>query len=130
MGRDCNRTEPFGKVSRNKSGQAPANFTPRQKWVYDRMSFMRGHIRRKGKNITAGLEASSSRVHNNSTRSSTDVESLDASGRSPVNLGPLSTDHKLLEHFDTMKTMVSKFVEKPGDERTLFFTLWHLKRAS
>ena len=111
----------FGKVSKNKSGQAPASFTPRQKWVYDRMSFMRCHIRRKGENITAGLEASSSRVHNDSTRSSTDVESLDASGRSPVNLGPLSTDHKLLEHFDTMKTMVSKFVEKPVDERTLFF---------
>ena len=80
---------------------------------------MCGHIRRKGENITAGLEASSSRVHD-STRSSTDVESLDASGRSPVNLGPLSTDHKLLEHFDTMKTMVSKFVEKPADEKTLF----------
>ena len=42
---------------------------------------MRGHICRKGENITAGLEASSSRVHNDSTRSSTDVESLDASGR-------------------------------------------------
>ena len=111
----------FGKVSKNKSGQAPASFTPRQKWVYDRMSFMRGHIRRKGENITAGLEASSSRVHNDSTCSSTDVESLDASGRSPVNLGPISTDHKLLEHFETMKTMVSKFVEKPADERTLFF---------
>ena len=111
----------FGKVSKNKSGQAPASFTPRQKWVYDRMSFMRCHIRRKGENITAGLEDSSSRVHNDSTRSSTDVESLDASGRSPVNLGPLSTDHKLLEHFDTMKTMVSKFVEKPVDERTLCF---------
>ena len=110
-----------GKVSKNKSGQAPANFTPRQKWVYDRMSFMRGHIRRKGENITAGLEAGSSRVHNDSTCSSTDVESLDASGRSPVNLGPLSTDHKLLEHFETMKTMVSEFVEKPVDERTLFF---------
>ena len=36
----------FGKVSKNKSGQAPASFTPRQQWVYDRMSFMRGHIRR------------------------------------------------------------------------------------
>ena len=82
---------------------------------------MRGHICRKGENITAGLEASSSRVHNDSTRSSTDVKSLDASGRSPVNLGPLSTDHKFLEHFETMKTMVSKFVEKPADERTLFF---------
>ena len=120
----------FGKVSKNKSGQAPASFTQRKKWVYDRMSFMHGHIRRKGENITAGLEASSSRVHNDSTRSSTDVESLDASGRSPVNLGPLSTDHKLLEHFETMKTMVSKFVKKPVDERTLFLTLWHLKRAS
>ena len=120
----------FGKVSKNKSGQAPASFTPRQKWVYDRMSFMRDHICRKGENITAGLEASSYRVHNDSTRSSTDVESLDASGRSPFNLGPLSTDHKLLEHCETMKTMVSKFVEKPVDERTLFLTLWHLKRAS
>ena len=68
---------------------------------------MRGHIRRKGENITAELEASSSREHNDSTRSSTDVESLDASGRSPVNLGPISTDHKLLEEqYHTLKGQV------------------------
>ena len=70
----------FGKVSKNNSGQAPASYTPRQKWVYDRMSFIRCHIRRKEESKTAGLDASTSRVHNNSTRSSTDVESLDTSG--------------------------------------------------
>ena len=113
----------FGKVSKNKSGQAPANYTPRQKWVYNRMSFICGHIRRKGESRTAGLEPSTSRVHNDSTCSSTDVESQDASGRqgSPVTFTLLSTDHKLLEHFESMRAMVSKFVERPVDERTLFF---------
>ena len=60
----------FGKVSKNKSGQAPASYTPRQKWVYDHMSFIHCHIRRKGESRTAGLDASTSRVHNDSTRSS------------------------------------------------------------
>ena len=117
----------FGKVSKNKSGQAPSSYTPRQKWVYDRMSFIRCHIRRKGESRTAGLNTSTSRVHNDSTRSSIDVELLDTSGRQglPVTSTPLSTglptDPKLLEHFETMRTMVSKFVEKPVDERILFF---------
>ena len=117
----------FGKVSKNKSGQAPASYTPRQKWVYDRMSFIRCNIRRKGESRTAGLDASTSRVHNDSTHSSTDVQSLDTSGRQglPMTSTPLSTglatDPKLLEHFETMRTMVSKFVEKPVDERIMFF---------
>ena len=113
-------------MSKNKSGQAPASYTPRQKWVYDRMSFIRCHIQRKGESRTAGLDASTSRVHD-STRSSTDVELLDTSGRQglPMTSTPLSTglatDPKLLEHFEAMRTMVSKFVEKLVDERTLFF---------
>ena len=117
----------FGKVSKNKSGQSPASYTPRQKWVYDRMSFICCHIRRKGESRTAGVDASTSKVHNDSTRSSTDVESLDTSGRQglPMTSMPLSTglatEPKLLEHFEAMRTMVSKFVEKPVDKRTLFF---------
>ena len=78
------------KVSKNKSGQAPASYTPRQKWVYDRMSFICCHIRRKGESRTAGLDVSTSRVHNNSICSNTDVESLDTSGRQelPMMLTP------------------------------------------
>ena len=117
----------FGKVSKNKSGQAPASYTPRHKWVYDRMSFICCHIRKKGESRTAGLDASTSRVHIDSTRSSTDVESLHTSGRQGLPMTStllstgLATDPKLLEHFEAMRTMVSKFVEKPVDERTLFF---------
>ena len=112
----------FGKVSKTKSGQAPATFTSRQKWVFDRMSFMRCHIRRKGDNRTAGLDIRASNSINESTRSSTDTE---AETHLPLTSTPISTglssDPKLMEHFDQLRNIVSKFVEKPVDERTLFF---------
>ena len=41
----------------------------------------------------------------------------------------LATDPKLLEHLKTMRTMVSKFVEKPVDKRTLFFNFITLDAA-
>ena len=38
----------YGKLTQTKAGQAAAKNTKRQTWLKDSLSFLRGHIRRKG----------------------------------------------------------------------------------
>ena len=39
---------PYGKLSKQQSGQTPREITKRQSWVYQQMGFLKTHIRCKG----------------------------------------------------------------------------------
>ena len=96
--------------------------TKRQSWVYQQMGFLKTHIRRKGANRSSGFEASpNTSRHEESRGSTTDTEHLESSvlreSRSQPILTstPVSTDSKILEHFDQMRTLISGFLQQKSD---------------
>ena len=126
----------YRKLSKLQSGQAPRKMTKRQSWVYQQMGFLKTHIRRKGANRSSGFEASpNTSRHEESRGSTTDTEHLEFSvlreSRSQPILTstPVSTDSKILEHFDQMRTLISGFLRQKSDSEPSF-TTWHqrLKR--
>ena len=114
---DSQRTH-YGKLSKQQSGQAPREMTKRQSWVYQQMGFLKTHIRRKLANRSSGFEASPNKIveytstHEESCGSTTDTEHLESSvlreSRSQPILTstPVSTDSKILEYFDQMRTLI------------------------
>ena len=100
----------YGKLSKLQSGQAPREMTKRQSWVYQQMGFLKTHIKRKGANRSSGFEASPNTSKQDETRgSTTDTEHLESSvlrerSRSILTSTPVSTDSKILKHFDQMRT--------------------------
>ena len=114
----------YGKLSKLQSGQAPREMTKRQSWVYQHMGFLKTDIRRKGANRSSGFEASpNTSRHEESCGSTTDTEHLESSvlreSRSQPILTstPVSTDSKILEHFDQMKTLISGFPQQKSDRQ-------------
>ena len=98
--------------------------TKRQSWVYQQMGFLKTHIRRKGANRSSGFEASpNTSRHEESHGSTTDTEHLESSvlreSRSQPILTstPVSTDSKILEHFDQMRTLISGFLQQKSDRQ-------------
>ena len=88
--------------------------TQRQSWVYQQMGFLKTHIRCKGANRSSGFEASpNTSRHEESCGSTTATEHLESSvlreSRSQPTLTPtpVSTDSKILELFDQMRTLIS-----------------------
>ena len=117
----------YGKLSKLQSGQVPRKMTKRQSWVYQQMGFLKTHIRRKGTNRSSGFEASpNTSRHEECPGSTTDTEYLESSvlreSRSQPILTstPVSTDSKILKHFDQMRTQISGFLQQKSD-RQLFF---------
>ena len=101
----------YGKLSKLQSGQAPREMTKRQPWVYQQMGFFKTHIRCKGASRSSGFEASPNTSKQDESRgSTTDTEHLESSilreSRSqPIFTStPVSTDSKILEYFDQMRT--------------------------
>ena len=97
----------YGKLYKQQSGQATKEMTKRQSWVYQQMGFLKTHIRRKGANRSYGFEASlNTSRHEESRGSTSDTEHLKSSvlreSRSQPILTstPVSTDSKILEHFE------------------------------
>ena len=110
----------YGKLTKLQSGQAPREMTKRQSWVYQQMGFLKTHIRRKGASRSSGFEAS----HNTSKQdeshgSTTDTEHLESSVLRESRSQPMftsitiSTDSKILEHFDQLRTLISGFLQQP-----------------
>ena len=104
----------YGKLSKLQSGQAPREMTKRQSWVYQQMGFLKTHIRRKGANRSSGFEASPNTSKQDESRgSTTDTEHLESSvlrerSQSIITSTPVSTtDSKILEHFEQMRTLIS-----------------------
>ena len=107
----------YGKLSKLQSGQAPREMTKRQSWVYQQMGFLKTHIRRKEANRSSGFEASpNTSRQDESCGSTTDTEHLESSvlrerSQSIFSSTPVSTtDSKILEHFEQMRTLISGFL--------------------
>ena len=117
----------YGKLSKLQSGQAPREMTKRQSWVYQQMSFLKTHIRRKGANRSSGFEASPNTSRQDESRgSTTDTEHLESSvprerSQSVITSTPVSTtDSKILEHFEQMRTLISGFLQQKSDRQPFF----------
>ena len=103
----------YGKLSKLQSGQAPREMTKRQSWVYQQMGFLKTHIRRKGASRSSGFEASPNTSKQDESRgATTDTEHLESSvlresrSQPMFSSTPVSTDSKILEHFDQMRTLI------------------------
>ena len=117
----------YGKLSKLQSGQAPREMTKRQSWVYQQMGFLKSHIRRKGANRSSGFEASPNTSRQDESRgSTTDTEHLESSvlrerSQSIITSTPVSTtDSKILEHFEQMRTLISGFLHQKSDRQPFF----------
>ena len=117
----------YGKLSKLQSGQAPREMTKRQSWVYQQMGFLKTHIRHKGASRSSGFEASpNTRKQDESHLSTTDTEHLESSvlresrSQPMFTSTPVSTDSKILEHFDQMTTLISGFLQQKSDRQTFF----------
>ena len=117
----------YGKLSKLQSGQAPREMTKRQSWVYQQMGFLKTHIRRKGANRSSGFEASPNTSRQDESRgSTTDTEHLKSSvlrerSQSIITSTPVSTtDSKILEHFEQMRTLISGFLHQKSDRQPFF----------
>ena len=117
----------YGKLSKLQSGQAPREMTKRQSWVYQQMGFLKTHIRRKGANRSSGFEASPNTSRQDESRgSTTDTEHLESSvlrerSQSVITSTPVSTtDSKILEHFEQMRTLISGFLQQKSDRQAFF----------
>ena len=91
------------------------------------MGFLKTDIRLKGANRRSGFEASpSTSRHEESRGSTTDTEHLETSvlreSRSqPILTSTLvSTDSKILKHFDQMQTLISGFLQQKSDRQPFF----------
>ena len=107
--------------------QAPREMTKRQSWVYQQMGFLKTHIRRKGASRSSGFEASpNTSKQDESHGSTTDTEHLESSvlresrSQPMFTSTPVSTDSKILEHFDQMRTLISGFLQQKSDMQPFF----------
>ena len=102
--------------------------TKRQSWVCQQMGFLKTHIRRKGANRSSGFEASPNTSRQDESRgSTTDTEHLESSvlrerSQSKISSTPVSTttDSKILEHFEQMRTLISGFLQQKSDRQPFF----------
>ena len=116
----------YGKLSKLQSGQVPREMTKRQSWVYQQMGFLKTHIRRKGASRSSGFEASPNTSKQVESRgSTTDTEHLKSSvlresrSQPMFTSTPVSTDSKILKHFDQMR-LISGFLQQKSDRQPFF----------
>ena len=91
------------------------------------VGFLKTHIRRKGASRSSGFEASpNTSKQDESHLSTTDTEHLESSvlresrSQPMFTSTPVSSDSKILEHFDQMRTLISGFLQQKSDRQTLF----------
>ena len=91
------------------------------------MGFLKTQIRRKGANRSSGFEASpNTSRHEESRGSTTDTEHLESSvlresaSQPIITSTPVSTDSKILQHFDQMRTLISGFLQQKSDRQPFF----------
>ena len=96
--------------------------TKRQSWVYQQMGFLKTHIRRKGANRSSGFEASPNTSKQDESHDTEHLESsvLRERSQSILTSTPVSTDSKILEHFDQMRTLISGFLQQKSDRQPFF----------
>ena len=91
------------------------------------MGILKTHIRRKGASRSSGFEASPNTSKQDESRgSTTDTEHLESSvlresrSQPMFTSTPVSTDSKILEHFDQMRTLISGFLHQKSDRQPFF----------
>ena len=100
--------------------------TKRQSWVYQQMGFLKTHTRHKGASRSSGFEVSPNTSKQDESRgSTTDTEHLESSVKESrsqpmFTSTPVSTDSKILEHFDQMRTLISGFLQQKSDRQPFF----------
>ena len=101
--------------------------TKRQSWVYQQIGFLKTHIRQKGASRSSGFEASPNTSKQDESRgSTTDTENLESSvlresrSQPMFTSTPVSTDSKILEHFDQMRTLISGFLQQKSNRQPFF----------
>ena len=120
----------YGKLSKLQSGQISREMTKRQSWVYQQMGFLKTHIIRKGANRSSGFKASPNTSKQDESRcSTTDTEHLEPSvlresSQSILTSTPVSTDSKIVEHFEQMRTLISGFLQQ-SQTGSPSLTMWH-----
>ena len=113
-------------MSKLQSVQAQREMTKRQSLVYQQMGFLKTNIRRKGANRSSGFEASPNTSRQDESHGSTDTEHLESSvlrerSQSAITSTPVSTtDSKILEHFEHMRTLISGFLQQKSDRQPFF----------
>ena len=108
--------------------QAPRELTQRQSWVYKQIGFLKFHIRMIGANRSLGFETSTIKQNDNSRGSNTDMESVESrvhvsQTTLPLQSStPVSTETRILEHFEQMQTLMSSFLQqKSTSDRQPFY---------
>ena len=101
--------------------------TKKQSWVYQQMGFLKTHIRHNGASRSSGFEASpNTSKQDESCLSATDTEHLESSvlresrNQPMFTSTPVSTNSKILEHFDQMRTLISGFLQQKSDRQPFF----------
>ena len=89
------------------------------------MGFLKTHIRRKGASRSSGFEASpNTSKQDESCGSTTDTERasvlMESRSQPMFTSTPVSTDSKILEHFDQMRTLISGFLQQKSDRQPFF----------
>ena len=117
----------YGKLSKVQSGQALREITKRQSWVYQQIGFLQTHIRRKEASRSSGFKANpNTSRHEESRGSTTDTEHLESSvlresaSQPMFTSTPVSSDSKILKHFDQMRTLISGFLQQKADRQPFF----------
>ena len=124
---DTQRTR-YGKLTQTKSGQAAEKSTERQTWLKDSLSFLRGHIRKKGVSKSSAFKspqrpsAAAASVPDTSRDTESDMEISIASDvphqpsstspkrrQPPVATVTMSAD-PVLNQFQQMMSMISTFL--------------------
>ena len=91
------------------------------------MGFLKTHIRRKGGSRSSGFDASPNTSKQDEWRgSTTDTEHLESSvlressSQPMFTSTPVSTDSKILKHFDQMRTLITGFLQQKSDSQPFF----------
>ena len=91
------------------------------------MGFLKTHIRCKVASRSSGFEASPNTSKQDESRgSTTDTEHLETSvlresrTQSLITSTPVSTESKILKHFDQMRTLISGFLQQKSDRQPFF----------
>ena len=101
--------------------------TNRQSCVDQQMGLLKTHIRRNGESRSSGFEASPNTSQQDESRgSTTDTKHLGSSvlresrSQPMFTSTPVSTNSKILEHFDQMRTLISGFLQQKSGRQPFF----------
>ena len=98
--------------------------TKRQSWVYQQMGFLITHVRRNGASRSSGgfrpVQTPASRTNRIDPLLIQNSVLRESRSQPMFTSTPVSTDSKILEHFDQMRTLISGFLQQKLDRQPFF----------